>query len=254
MVDFHQEKIAKDTLERYSGCEVKDFCSHLILTNFPKYVDYFCESRGVESHEGLMFRVAHSKEEDVSIIDFRIGSPAAALVVDLCSFLPVKASIFLGMCGGLRDDYKVGDYFLPVACIRSDGTSNSYFPKEVPAMSNFFIQKEASNVLQESGIPFHLGIAFTTNVRFWEFNEPFKKRLEENRAQVIEMECATLFIVGYKRRFPIGALLLVSDLPLNPSGIKTKASSKEVFERCTKDHVEKGVRIIKTFTDKLAID
>ena len=253
-MDFHQEKIARDTLERYSGCSVEDFRSHLILTNFPKYVDYFCESRGVTAQEGLMFKVAHCKKDDVSIIDFRIGSPAAALVVDLCSFLPVKASIFLGMCGGLRDDYKVGDYFIPVACIRGDGTSESYFPKEVPAMSNFYIHRDVSNVLEKSLVPFHLGIAFTTNVRFWEFNEAFKQRLDENRAQVIEMECATLFIVGYKRRFPLGALLLISDLPLNPDGIKTKESSRQVFERYTQDHVEKGVRIIKSFSERLATD
>lgn len=250
----HQKKIARDTLERYSGCKFEDFRSHLLLTNFPAYVDYFASTRNVKICEGLMFKVAHCPEEDVSIIDFRIGSPAAALVVDLCSFLNVKASLFLGMCGGLRSDYEVGDYFVPIASIRGDGTSNSYFPKEVPAMANFYIQEAVNRVLREEKSKYHLGIAYTTNVRFWEFNEDFKQRLEENRAQVIEMECATLFIVGYKRRFSLGALLLISDLPLNSAGIKTKESAAKVFKAYTKDHVEKGIRIIKTFSQPLPTD
>lgn len=254
MASEHQETIAKETLERYSGCSYNDFCSHILLTNFPRYVDYFAQSRGVPIHEGLMFQVAHSHQEDVSIVDFRIGSPAAALVVDLCSFLPVKASLFLGMCGGLRQDYSVGDYFIPVASIRGDGTSDSYFPSEVPAMANFFIQKTASDVLGQEKVPFHTGITHTTNIRFWEFNEEFKKYLKETRAHVIEMECATLFIVGYKRRFPLGALLVVSDLPLDQGGIKTKESSQFVFQNYTRQHVENGVIILKNFTERLQED
>ena len=81
-------------------------------------------------------------------------------------------------------------------------------------------------------------------MRFWEFNEEFKTRLKNTKAQGIEMECATLFAASYARKFTLGALLLVSDLPLNQDGIKTKQSSQWVFENFTKDHVEKGVKIL----------
>jgi AMP nucleosidase len=244
-LDQREQEIAKDTLERYSGCEVSDFQSNLLLTNFPRYVNYFAESRGVKIVEGSMFKVAHCPKEQVSILDFKIGSPAAALVVDLCSFLPFKASVLLGMCGGLRRRYQVGDYLVPVASIRGEGTSDFYFPPEVPALANFLMQKAVTQVLEEQKTNYHIGITFTTNMRFWEFNEEFKYRLKATKAQAIEMECATLFAASYKRKFTLGALLLISDLPLNLDGIKTKKSSEFVYENYMKDHVEKGIAILK---------
>lgn len=240
-----EAQIAKDSLERYCGCDASEFGSYLLFTNFPRYVKYFAESRGVPMIEGSMFKVAHCPEEDVSILDFKMGSPVAALVTDICSFLPVKATLMLGMCGGLRRRYQVGDYFVPIASIRGEGTSDFYFPPEVPALANFLTQRCVTQVLDEQKVNYHIGITHTTNIRFWEFSEEFKNRLKASRAQAIEMECATLFSAGYKRKFPIGALLLISDLPLNHDGIKTKKSSQFVFDNYTQDHVEKGVAILQ---------
>lgn len=240
-----EEQFARDTLERYSGCEISEFHSNLLLTNFPRYVDYFVQSRGIKTIEGSVFKVAHSPKDDISILDFKIGSPAAALVVDLCSFLPIKTSLLLGMCGGLRRRYRIGDYLVPVASIRGEGTSDFYFPPEVPALANFLMQKAVTEVLERHKATYHIGITFTTNMRFWEFNEEFKSRLKASRAQAIEMECATLFAASYKRKFTLGALLMISDLPLNADGIKTRRSSESVYREYMADHVEKGVEILK---------
>jgi AMP nucleosidase len=240
-----EKKVALETLERYSGSHADQFEQNLIITNFPKYVDYFAKSRNVETYEGSAFKVAHSKEDMVSILDFKIGSPAAALVVDICSFLPIKSALLLGMCGGLRRRYKIGEYLVPVASIRGEGTSDYYFPQEVPSLANFLMQRAVTEILEEEKTQYHIGITYTTNMRFWEFNEVFKDNLKASKAQGIEMECATLFIASYKRKFTLGALLLISDLPLNEGGIKTKKSSEDVFEKYTKDHVEKGIKILK---------
>lgn len=239
-----EEKIAIDTLERYSGSDCRDFQPYVLLTNFPKYVQYFAESRNVPIIEGSMFKVAHCPKEQISILDFKIGSPSAALVVDLCAFLPIRAALMLGMCGGLRRQYHVGDYFVPTAAIRAEGTSDFYFDKEVPALANFFVQKNVTNVLEKEGISYHIGITHTTNKRFWEFNEDFCHRIKVTRPQAIEMECATLFMAGYYHKLPVGALLLISDLPLDKEGIKTKKSSENVFARYTIDHVETGVKVM----------
>ncbi len=248
-----EAEIAHQTLERYSGSEVSLFQSNLILTNFPKYVDYYAKSRGVPVHEGSMFKVAHCPKEEISILDFKIGSPAAALVVDICSFLPIRASILLGMCGGLRARYHTGEYLVPIAAIRAEGTSDFYFPIEVPALANFLMQKAVTEVLEESQSPYHIGITYTTNMRFWEFNEEFKHKLRATKAQGIEMECATLFAASYKRKFTLGALLLISDLPLNRDGIKTKESAAAMFEKHTAEHVEKGVLILQRAREMQAL-
>jgi len=246
-----EEKIAIETLERYSGSDAKSFQPYLLLTNFPRYVQRFANDRNLPILEGSMFSVAHSSEEKVSILDFKIGSPAAALVVDLCAFLPIRAALLLGMCGGLRKHYKVGDYFLPVAGIRGEGTSDFYFDQEVPAMANFLVQKCVTNVLEQEHATYHIGITHTTNKRFWEFNENFRTRLEETRPQAIEMECATLFMASYYHKLPLGALLLISDLPLGRDGIKTKQSSERVYNEYTKDHVDKGVTIMLELDEAL---
>jgi len=243
--NVEEVEIARQTLERYAGCEAKEFQPNLLLTNFPRYVDYFAKSRGAKIFEGSMFKGAHDLKGGVSILDFKIGSPAAALVVDICSCLPFRASVFLGMCGGLRRRYQVGDYLVPVASIRAEGTSDTYFPIEVPALANFLMQRAVTEVLDLEQALYHIGITFTTNTRFWEFNEDFKTRLKSSKAQGIEMECATLFMASYKRKFTLGALLLVSDLPLNRDGIKTKESAQIVFDKYTADHIEKGIKILK---------
>lgn len=249
--DQREEEIAIDTLERYSGSKTKDFCPYLLLTNFPRYVDYFAKSRDVAIFEGSMFKVAHCHREGISILDFKIGSPAAALVVDLCAHLPIKAALMLGMCGGLRKQYHVGDYFIPLAGIRGEGTSDFYFPSEVPAMANFLVQKSVTDVLVQENVHYHIGITHTTNKRFWEFNKLFRERLVITRTQAIEMECATLFMASYSHKLPLGALLLISDLPLSPTGIKTKASSEEVYKKHTSEHVELGVKVLKHFDENL---
>ena len=245
-------QVALETLERYSGSKSHEFCSNLLITNFPKYVEYFAKSRALKIYEGAMFKVAHSIKEDISILDFKIGSPAAALVIDTCSFLPVRAALFLGMCGGLRRRYKIGEYLVPVASIRGEGTSDYYFPPEVPALANFLVQKAVTDIMEMEKASYHIGTTYTTNMRFWEFKEDFVKKIIASRAQGIEMECATLFTSSYKNRFTLGSLLLISDLPLETHGIKTKESSDKIYESYTADHVEKGARILKAARDMQA--
>lgn len=242
---MNREIIARDTLERYSGSKAEDFCSYLLLTNFPRYVDAFAAQRKLTTIQGSMFQVAHDPDADISILDFKVGSPGAALAIDVCSCLPIKASLMLGMCGGLRRHYEVGDYLVPIASIRGEGTSDFYFPEEVPALANFLVQKAATDILQEKKMHYHIGITHTSNIRFWEFDFAFRKRLRINRAQAYEMECATLFAAGYKYRLPVGALLLISDLPLTQEGIKTKDSSHRVYEKHTHEHIELGVAILE---------
>lgn len=243
--EISEERYALETLKRYSGSDPEEFQSNLLLTNFPEYVECFAKKRKLKVVEGTMFKVAHDKENEVTLLDFKIGSPAAALVVDLCSFLDIKASLLLGMCGGLRRRYHVGEYILPVASIRGEGTSDYYFPKEVPALSNFLMQRAASEVLEEKEDVYHVGITYTTNMRFWEFKQDFRQRLIDTKAQAIEMECATLFAASYRRWLTLGALLLISDLPLDRTKIKTVSSSKMIFKNHMEKHIDRGIDILQ---------
>jgi len=161
-----------------------------------------------------------------------------------------KAVLLLGMCGGLHRSLKVGDFILPTAAIRDEGTSKHFMPPQVPALPTFKIQKFISQIIIEKGLDYRTGVSHTTDYRFWEFDEKFKEQLYQERALVIDMECATLFIAGFTNKVPIGALLLVSDLPLKRGGIKTKKSANAVFRKYTDLHLEMGIKAMSEIADR----
>ncbi|MBI2982194.1 MAG: AMP nucleosidase [Deltaproteobacteria bacterium] len=245
-----KKRIARDMLERYTGSPLSSFRKRIILTNFDYYLKRFNEIGEGKKSYGSAMRVSHSKKLDVTIIDFRIGAASAALIMELVSVIGPTAGLFLGMSGGLHRSLKVGDFILPMAAIRDEGASQHYMPMQVPALPTFKVQKFVSQVLVEKGFDYRTGVIHTTDYRFWEFDEEFKKKLYSERVIGIDMECASLFISGFANKVPIGALLLVSDLPLKRSGIKTKKSAKEIFRRYTDIHLEIGVQAMSEIAER----
>ena len=242
---FTRDRVGLGTLERYTGSDAAEIQPYILLTNFKRYIDIFADELGEPIRSGSAMRACHAAGAGVSIIEYGIGSPVAALIMELLSFVRPKAVLMLGMCGGLRDEYEVGDFFNPVAAIRDEGTSNSYMPPQCPSLSSFVIQRFACQELERQKLCYRTGVIHTTNVRFWEFNEDFKRTLKTERVQAIDMECATLFTVGFARLVPIGALMLISDLPLKERGVKTKESARMVFEKYSGLHVQLGLRILE---------
>lgn len=243
-------KIARDILERYTGSEVGQFRKQIILTNFDYYLGRFNEMWGTSRTQGSAMGVVHSEKADVSIIDFSIGSPTAALIIEVLAVIEPKAVLLLGMCGGLHRSLKVGDFVLPTAAIRDEGVTRHFLPPQVPALPTFKIQKFISEVVVETGHDYRTGVIHTTDYRFWEFDEKFKAALYEERALAIDMETATMFVGGFVSKVPIGALLLVSDLPLRRGGIKTKKSAKAVFRKYTDIHLEIGIKAMSQIAER----
>lgn len=240
-----RQKIALGMIERYTGSKPQEFQPCILLTNFDFYFESFLAKYRARKKHGNVMEVAHAKSERVSILNFRIGAPTAALVVDILSYLHPQAILMLGMCGGLHPKVKVGEFILPLAAIRNEGTSQFYMPLQVPALPTFRIQKIMSDVLGEMNVPYKTGVVHTTDYRFWEFDQNFRDRLRGERAIAIDMECSAIFITGFRRKAPVGSLLLVSDLPLKKGGIKTQKSSRSVLDRFSSTHLEAGFRTLK---------
>ncbi len=243
-----KKAIAKDMLERYSGCRGEEFCSHIILTNFEYYIESFSKTHKLNVRSGSALRVVNNHEMDVSLICFNIGSPMSALVIEMLSAIEPTAVLMLGMCGGIHRDLRIGDLFLPMAAIRDEGTSQHFFPPQVPALPAFTIQKFVSQVIVESGLTYSAGVVHTTDYRFWEFDESFKKTLMLEKVGAVEMETATLFITAFACKVPCGALLLVSDLPLEE--VKTQESANKVFRKYTDLHLELGVKAMAELDER----
>ncbi len=245
-----KQKIARDILERYTGSTVKQFQQHIILTNFEYYLDRFAVLTGGQKTRGSAMSAVHSPKDGVTIINFSIGSPTAALIIECLAVINPKAVLLLGMCGGLHRSLKKGDFILPTAAIRDEGVSHHFLPRQAPALPTFKIQKFVSEILVERGLDYRTGVVHTTDYRFWEFNDRFKAELHHERALAIDMETATLFVVGFASKVPIGALLLVSDLPLKRGGIKTKRSASGVFKQFTDLHLEIGIKSMSEIAEK----
>lgn len=248
-----KHEIVKDWLPRYTGINLETFGDYILLTNFYHYVDLFAGWHKVPI-KGRSTNMPNATSNRITIIDFGMGSANAATIMDLLSAIEPKAVLFLGKCGGLKKKNKLGDLILPIAAIRSDGTSNDYLPPEVPALPAFNLQRAVSNSIINHNRDYWTGTVYTTNRRVWEHDERFKKYLRKTRAMAIDMETATIFIVGFVNEMPTGALLLVSDQPMISPGIKTIESDKKVTKNYVEDHLKIGIAAVQELiNDKLSV-
>jgi AMP nucleosidase len=239
-----KEEIVNNWLPRYTGTPVKEFGKYILLVNFGNYVSMFAEMMGAPvCCEDVP--MPNATAQGITIINFGMGSSNAATIMDLLSAVEPKAVLFLGKCGGLKRINKLGDLILPIAAIRGEGTSNDYFPPEVPALPAFNLQKAVSTTIRNYHHDYWTGTVYSTNRRVWEHDEEFKKYLLRIRAMAVDMETATIFTTGFYNKIPSGALLLVSDQPMTPDGIKTAESDRRVTQDFAELHLQVGIDSLK---------
>lgn len=244
-----KQEIVSNWLPRYTGMALEDFGKYILLTNFSKYLELFASWNNVE----IVDRNANmpaATAGDITMINFGIGSANAATIMDLLTSIHPKAVLFLGKCGGLKKKNQMGDLILPIAAIRGEGTSNDYLPKEIPALPAFSLQKAISTTIRDFSKDYWTGTVYSTNRRVWEHDDKFKKYLRKTRSMAIDMETATIFIVGFFNEIPTGALLLVSDQPMIPEGVKTKESDDEVNKHFVEDHIKIGIESLNQLINK----
>ncbi len=244
-----RKEIVENWLPRYTGVPLNKFGAYVLLTNFDHYLKLFARWHRVPI-VGRDKPMPSATAGDISIINFGMGSATAATVMDLLSAIHPKAVLFLGKCGGLKHRAELGDLILPIAAIRGEGTSNDYFPPEVPALPSFALQKAISTTIREHARDYWTGTVYTTNRRVWEHDEAFKKYLKKIRAMGIDMETATIFMTGFHNEIPTGALLLVSDQPMTPEGVKTTESDRQVDKQFVNDHLRIGIASLKQLINK----
>ena len=233
--------ITKDWLPRYTGMEIDEFGDYILLTNFSDYLIRFAEMFDCDIKGQRRPMQAATNAAGLTIINFGIGSSNAATIMDLLSCIKPKGVLFLGKCGGLKRTTEIGHFILPTAAIRGEGTSDDYFPKEVPAMPSFKLHKYVSELLVERHIEYRTGVIYSTNRRVWEHDETFKEYLRKVRVMGIDMETATIFITGFANGINRGALLLVSDTPMIPEGIKTEEMDQDVTRKYVDLHLDMGI-------------
>jgi len=236
--------IVNNWLPRYTSTPLDGFGRHILLTNFGHYVELFAQWHGVEVR-GRDRPMPNATADGITLINFGMGSPNAATVMDLLSAIAPEAALFLGKCGGLKKKNQLGDLVLPIAAIRGEGTSNDYLLPEVPALPAFQLQRAVSTMIRDLGHDYWTGTVYTTNRRVWEHDVAFKDYLRKTRCMAIDMETATVFAAGFANHIPTGALLLVSDQPMIPEGVKTEASDKLITANFVEAHIKVGIEALK---------
>lgn len=239
-----KQEIVENWLPRYTGVPLEKFGKYILLTNFDNYVHKFAEWHQVEV-DGMDRAMRTATANGITIINFGMGSPNAATIMDCLTAIKPKACVFLGKCGGLKKKNDIGDFILPIAAIRGEGTSNDYFPPEVPALPAFALQKAISTTIRDYNQDYWTGTVYTTNRRVWEWDEDFKEYLRKIRVMAIDMETATVFSTAFYNEIPTGAILLVSDQPMFAGGIKTEASDKVVTTNYVDLHLRVGIDSLK---------
>ncbi len=235
-----KKEIIENWLPRYTATPLDIFGEYILLTNFYNYVEMFAKQFNCEIYgEGKAMQTATAN--NITIINFGMGSAMAATVMDLIAAIEPKAALFLGKCGGIKKKTQLGDLILPIAAIRGDGTSDEYMPKEIPALPSFSLQRAVSSMIKKHQLDYWTGTVYTTNRRVWEHDKDFKKRLRKMRAMCVDMETATIFTVGFMNEIPRGALLLVSDNPMIPDGVKTSESDAKVTSNFVENHLTIGI-------------
>ncbi|GGC58185.1 AMP nucleosidase [Pedobacter quisquiliarum] len=244
-----KEDIVKNWLPRYTGRPLEGFGKYILLTNFSKYLQMFSEWNDDAPIMGIDKPMQSVSANGITIINFGMGSPLAATMMDLLSAIQPKAVLFLGKCGGLKKKNQLGDLILPIAAIRGEGTSNDYLPAEVPALPSFALQKAISTTIRDHSRDYWTGTCYTTNRRVWEHDKEFKKYLKTLRAMAVDMETATIFTTGFANKIPTGALLLVSDQPMIPEGVKTAESDSKVTNTYVETHLKIGIESLKQLSN-----
>ncbi|MDH3901595.1 MAG: AMP nucleosidase [Xanthomonadales bacterium] len=236
-----KSEITKNWLPRYTGMPLEEFGEYILVTNFGDYVRRFAKMFDCRIYGEDRTMQAATNADGLTIINYGMGSSNAATIMDLLTAVMPKGVLFLGKCGGLKTSTEIGHFILPIAAIRGEGTSDDYFPPEVPALPSFKLHKFVSDKILDHGVDYRTGVIYTTNRRVWEHDEAFHKKLHDMTCIGIDMETATLFIVGHANAIAHGALLLVSDVPVTPEGVKTEESDKKVTENWVDLHLQIGI-------------
>lgn len=240
-----KEEIVLNWLPRYTGRPLEEFGQYILLTNFSNYLQLFSKWHDDAPIYGLDKPMQSVSANGITLINFGMGSPLAATIMDLLSAIKPHAVLFLGKAGGVRKKNSIGDLVLPIAAVRGEGTSNDYFPAEVPALPAFALQKAISTSIRDHELDYWTGTVYTTNRRVWEHDKQFKKYLKQIRVMAVDMETATIFSVGFANKISTGALLLISDQPMVPDGVKTEESDLKVTSNYVETHLKIGIESLQ---------
>ena len=167
-----------------------------------------------EKHRNLFVSrlyVGDTAEAGFSVVGPFVGAPYATMLLETLIAWGVEKIIFLGWCGAISHDVKIGDIIIPTGAIIDEGTSKHYHQgDDAISRPSSYILKNLQEALKKAGRDFHEGIVWSTDAIYRETREKVIY-YQGKDVLAVEMELSALFTVGKFRDVQVGGILVVSD-------------------------------------------
>lgn len=200
------------TMQKHIRCKNLDVAPYVLIPGDPKrakrIADSFDEVEKISENREYVVYTGFKDGIRLSVCSTGIGGPSTSIAIEELSKIGAHTFIRVGSAGGRREDIPVGSVVIINAAVRGDGTSKEYLPEIYPAVANLDLTialiNSAKHLLKEEN--FYTGISFSRDAYYMQ-NEYLNQVLLNTDVAVSEMECATAFIVGSKRRLRVGAIV-----------------------------------------------
>jgi uridine phosphorylase len=154
---------------------------------------------------------ANPSAAGVSITGPIVGAPYAVMVLETLIAWGARKIIFIGWCGSISDNVKIGDIIAATSAIIDEGTSGHYKDNETRiSFPSASMLTKLNDALRQNQANFHNGAIWSTDAIYRETCEKVKY-FQRQGAIGVEMEISALFTVAKFRGVDLGAMAVVSD-------------------------------------------
>lgn len=155
--------------------------------------------------------VGSEKVAGLSLCGPFIGAPYGAMILETLIAWGVRQIVFLGWCGAVAEQVRIGDIIIPSGALVDEGTSRHYgqMQAEVATPSENLLRR-VRDIFSDTGPSYQEGLIWTTDAAFRETPEKVRA-FQDQGVLAVEMELSALFTVGAFHGVEVVGLLVVSD-------------------------------------------
>lgn len=167
----------------------------------------FNHHRGLWGYTGA----AHADGRPLTIQSTGMGGPSAAIVLEELIDLGLRSAVRVGTCGALHPQLRLGDFVLATEAIARDGVGQA-LGRDLGDGGRIPADEGLCAALEKAARPARRGPIVSTDLFYDPASPEPEAGWRAEGALAVEMEAATLFALGRRRKIAVGCLLTVSDV------------------------------------------
>lgn len=218
-----------------------DIASNVIAVGDPKRVELLSslldDAKVVNRHRGFFTVTGYYKNSRVTLATHGIGGASAAIVFEELRMLGAKRIVRIGTAGGLVKELPVGSIVVATGAgylCNCAALGMYYMNNCLPASPDPILTTKIIEKLNEKKIKHYTAPVFSSD-SFYAEDPKLAEKLSNVGFKAIEMECATLFALGWMKGFSTAAVLVISDNLVEEKKVfLTTMELKEKFEDVAK--------------------